>query len=287
MSTVASVLTKVGYKIFESTNQSITATSEPSTAECLAWLNEGVEVLSNLLVERRSQFGQSTKKITTAKSFLIESITQANPGVVTVTEDHGLSSATTAYLSAISGMIQLNNTTVTITVADTDAFSIGVDTSAYDEYTGNGIANPKPYYNDFAAAVLATTHWATCFYGANKYPMELVAYQESQSYSPMDRGRPEAFHIDATGNIYLLPQAADDTYIIEIPYWPTPTELTSGSTMPFGGLFDNYLVQGVVNAFMNRAEYSIDYELFWSDYLLRRVKNLIKNRKTTLRQIRA
>jgi uncharacterized protein (TIGR02217 family) len=70
----------------------------------------------------------------------ITAITKANPGVVTVT-GHGRTTGDVIYLSSIGGMVELNGVAVTITVIDSDTFSIGVDTTTYTTYTSGGSAD--------------------------------------------------------------------------------------------------------------------------------------------------
>lgn len=64
-------------------------------------------------------------------------ITQANPGVIT-DSSHGLTGTPTIELSNIVGMTELNGQTVTVTVIDSNSFSIGVDTTSYTPYTSGG-----------------------------------------------------------------------------------------------------------------------------------------------------
>lgn len=80
-----------------------------------------------------------------AATTTITGITQANPGVVHDVA-HGYSNGNIVYLSAIVGMTQLNGQFVTVTVADADHFSIGVDTSAYTAYGSAGTAQKATIY---------------------------------------------------------------------------------------------------------------------------------------------
>lgn len=68
---------------------------------------------------------------------IISAITNANPGVVTTTEDHGYLSdiIVRIVLPANFGMSQVNNQLFTITVLSPTTFSIGVDTTHYDTFT--------------------------------------------------------------------------------------------------------------------------------------------------------
>lgn len=81
----------------------------------------------------------------------ISNITQANPGVVTVT-GHGRTTGNVLYLEDVGGMTELNGEPVTITVIDADTFSIGVDTTAYSAYTSGGTAAKYVQPNDTLTA---------------------------------------------------------------------------------------------------------------------------------------
>lgn len=64
----------------------------------------------------------------------ITAITKANPGVVTIA-GHGFSTGEYKLLSGISGMTQLEQDIVQITVLDADTFSIGQDTTSYGTFS--------------------------------------------------------------------------------------------------------------------------------------------------------
>jgi hypothetical protein len=67
---------------------------------------------------------------------VIANVTQANPGVVTTLVDHGYVTGQTVRMKVPSGsgMTELNDQLVTVTVVDASTFSIGVDTSGYTAY---------------------------------------------------------------------------------------------------------------------------------------------------------
>ena len=68
-------------------------------------------------------------------------ITNANPGVVTTNLNHGYSTGQAiAITDATPGTFNGN---YTITVIDQTSFSIGVDTTAFGAYTGNGVISPN------------------------------------------------------------------------------------------------------------------------------------------------
>lgn len=89
----------------------------------------------------------------------ITGISEANPGIVTAAA-HGFSTGDQVYLSGISGMTQLNNQRVTITVLTANSFSIGIDTRPYDPWTSGGTASkPVNITTSYTAAdVEALTH---------------------------------------------------------------------------------------------------------------------------------
>lgn len=66
MTTVANILTAVGYRIFNDGTTTISSSSEPSQAECIQWINEVCEELLTLCVEYGSEIGRTTGTITLA-----------------------------------------------------------------------------------------------------------------------------------------------------------------------------------------------------------------------------
>ena len=69
----------------------------------------------------------------------IQSVTQANPGVVRA-DGHGFSTGDRVALSSIDGMSELDGRTVRVTRLDGDHFSIGLDTTGFAAYLANGQA---------------------------------------------------------------------------------------------------------------------------------------------------
>jgi hypothetical protein len=66
MTTVANILTNVGYRLFPDGSTTISATSEPNQAECIQWINETCEELLTVCVEMGSEVGRTTAEITLA-----------------------------------------------------------------------------------------------------------------------------------------------------------------------------------------------------------------------------
>jgi hypothetical protein len=76
----------------------------------------------------------------------ITAITKANPGVVTTSAAHGLTTGESVYIYDVGGMTEVNNLAFTATVVSTTTFSIGVNSSAYTTYTGGGIVTCSHVY---------------------------------------------------------------------------------------------------------------------------------------------
>ena len=70
----------------------------------------------------------------------ITGATKANPCVLTFSAGHDFYDGDSLALASISGMTDLNGTTVTATVIDDTNISIGVDSSEYGAYTSGGTA---------------------------------------------------------------------------------------------------------------------------------------------------
>jgi hypothetical protein len=97
-------------------------------------------------LETPTVIGMRTSLLTTKGDAIItngasiSAITQANPGVITTTVDHGLTSGDAGKLENISGMTQLNGRRFVATVLSSTTFSIGIDTTAFTAYTSGGNA---------------------------------------------------------------------------------------------------------------------------------------------------
>ena len=76
--------------------------------------------------------------VNTEAQIHITAMTQANPGAVTTSEAHGLTTGDKIAMSNILGMTQANNNIYTATVTSTTTFTIGVNTSGFTAYTNGG-----------------------------------------------------------------------------------------------------------------------------------------------------
>jgi hypothetical protein len=82
------------------------------------------------------------------------SITQANPGVVTLGTAHGWRTGQRVAFESLGGMTGLNGTTATITVLSSTTFSIGVNTSGFGAYTSGGAVSNRTAAADEAYRTL-------------------------------------------------------------------------------------------------------------------------------------
>lgn len=74
----------------------------------------------------------------------ISAITQANPGSVTTTTNHNLTTGDVVTMENIAGMIELEGNSYTITVTTPTTFTIGVDTTAFTPFAGGGNWTTEP-----------------------------------------------------------------------------------------------------------------------------------------------
>lgn len=72
----------------------------------------------------------------------ISGFTNANPGVVTTTLNHGLT--TGAVVTVAGSTVSAWNGSYTITVIDQKTFSVGVNTSSFTTYVSGGVVTPNP-----------------------------------------------------------------------------------------------------------------------------------------------
>lgn len=73
----------------------------------------------------------------------VDSVTQANPGVVTTDLNHGYATGQVVTFATMGGMPSLDSGSYTATVLTEKTFSIGVDTTGIGPYTGGGIVSPN------------------------------------------------------------------------------------------------------------------------------------------------
>lgn len=70
----------------------------------------------------------------------ITAITKANPAQVTTDVAHGFNNGDKVYIAGVGGMTQVNSLYFTVTVVDPTNFTIGVNSSAYTDFTTGGTA---------------------------------------------------------------------------------------------------------------------------------------------------
>lgn len=136
-------------------------------------------------------------------------------------------------------------------------------------------------YSDLASDMFtpATYGWVLDTYSRN--PIYLTTEESILGHNPDSsaEAEPTHFYIDASGNVLFLP-TPDDEYTVYIPYWQQQTPLTSrSSTMPFGGIFDDILVEALVLRLKAQNQADPSYEYKWLQALSNRAKNLIEMRK--------
>ena len=87
--------------------------------------------------------------LTADSSIGIVDATQTNPVNIQTDGAHGYSTGDEIYLNSISGMTQLNDKVYTITVVDTENFTLdGVDGTGYDAYSSGGAAEKHVQSNE-------------------------------------------------------------------------------------------------------------------------------------------
>jgi len=276
MSVVSTLLTAAGYRIGGGTT--ISATSDPTTTECLQWLNEIALWITGICAESDSDLGKTIGTITTIAAG-ISAATKASPCSITATA-HGLMTSGTAetVIKNVSGMTELNDTEFTATYVGANTVTLGIDSSSYTTYTSGGYISKRKYSG------LATTMYCPAQEGwivdaRARNPLKLMSEKSLIDYDPVEASEPAEFYVDGSNYIcfFVYP---DDAYTVKIPYWQLPTALTSSSdTVPFLGLMDNVFIEALALRYFTRNEYDTSYELKWQSFLLERVKRVIEMRK--------
>lgn len=276
MSLASTVLTAIGYRL--SGGITISATSDPSLASCIQWLNEIALWITGICAENDSDLGRTIGAITTIHAH-ITAATAVSPCSITATAHGLISSGTcTAVVKDVVGMTELNDKEYTATYSSANALTLGIDSSAYTTYTSGGYIS-KRIFTDLAATLYAPAQDGWIVNGRQRDPLTLRNEKDLVEYDPVEVSEPDAFYLDGSNNVcfFVYPDAA---YTVKIPYWTLPTALVDGtSTMPFLGLMDNVFIEAVTIRAQNRDEYDTTFELKWQSFLMERVLRIIAMRK--------
>lgn len=280
MSLVSSLMTAIGYGL----NRTIDANSEPTEAECISWVNQTLEWILQTNSELGSELGRTTGTITCAES-AITAITAANPGSVT-SEAHGFDTDDIVTISGVAGMTEVNDTDYTITKVSADAYTIGVDTSDYTAYSSSGYGY-MAVYDDFASTLYSVAilidekgdDFSGWIEKTNSRPtLKLVTEASKANYQPGSTNEPDALFLDGSNNIVFL-DTPDDNYTIKIPYYTAQSVSATGDTVPFLGIFDNLIVESVVNKYLYRTREDMGVEWNWFSFVKQRAERIVKLRK--------
>jgi hypothetical protein len=280
MATVESLLTYIGYSL----NRPITTTSEPTQAECIQWINQTLDWIVMTLAELGSELGRTVGTVTTTKT-AITAATQASPCQITAAS-HGIPDGQVVTIAGISGMTEINNLDFTATYVDANNFTIGVDASDYTAWSSGGYVYTAVYddiASDFYAPHIMTDSDGQEFSGwieksTERVSLRLATEANKLDYAPGQINEPEAFYVDNSNNIIFL-QTPDAAYTIKIPYYQTQSVSDTDSTVPFLGVFDNLIIESIVNKYLYRTREDAGIEWNWFSFVKERAERIVKLRK--------
>lgn len=278
MSLVSTVLSGIGYRL--SGGITISATSDPSQAACIAWLNETALWIAGICAEQNSDLGRTIGTITTIAAD-ITAASKASPCSITATS-HGLMTAGTAevVVKGVVGMTELNDTEYTATYSSADAVTLGINSSAYTTYTSGGYVS-KRKFSTLATTLLVPAQEGWVVKDNYRSPISLITEKDLINYDPVEATEPAEFYVDGSNNV-CFPSYPDDVYTVKIPYWTIPTALTTTTdTVPFMGLMDNIFIEAVAIRAQNRDEYDTTFELNWMSFLNENVRKVLAMRRKT------
>jgi hypothetical protein len=285
MSLVSAILTAVGYRIGGS--PTISTTSDPTTAECIQWLNETALWITGICAENNSDLGRTIGTITTIAAD-ISAATKAANCQITATA-HGLITSGTCevVIKDVVGMTELNDKEYTATYVSADALTLGIASTAYTTYTSGGYMSKRKFSN-LATNIYAPAHLQDedgCIYngwivdGHARNKLILTTEACLAEYDPVEAIEPSEFYMDGSNNV-CFPSYPDDAYTVKIPYYAIPTALTATTdTVPFIGLMDNVFIEDIIFRSKHRDEYDTQVEMAWRSLLMSRVKNVIALRQ--------
>jgi len=279
MSTVATILTAIGYRL--GGGITISATSDPSQASCIQWINETNLWIASICAEYNSDLNRTIGTITTIAAD-ITAATAASPCSITATS-HGLMTSGTAevVIKDVVGMTELNDTEYTATYSSANAVTIGIDSTDYTTYTSGGYIS-KRIFSDLATYLLVPAQEGWIVKDNYRSPINLITEDQIVDYDPVEATEPASFYVDGSNNI-CFPSYPDAVYTVKIPYWQIPTALTlTTDTVPFLGLMDNIIIEAVMIRAQTGDEYDVSWEYKWQSFLMERVRNIIFMRKKTV-----
>lgn len=283
MATVETIITAIGYNLDRVINNT---DSEPSQDECIKWISQTLDWIVQTCAEVGSEIGRTTGTITCAES-TITAITAADPGSVTDT-DHGFETDEVITIANVVGMTEVNDTEFTITVVDDDTYTLGIATTDYTTYSsgGNGY---KAVYDDFASTLYAVavmndkegenfSGWIVTSTGRDS--LVLVTEAELLERVPGRTNKPDSFFLDGGNNIIFL-DTPDDGYTVKIPYYPITTVTATADTIPFLGIFDSLITEGVSTKYLYRTREDANIEWNWFKFVKTRTERILKQRMRT------
>jgi hypothetical protein len=277
MSLVSTLLTQIGYRLGGGTT--ISATSDPSQAAVIQWLNETALWITGICAEQNSDLGRTIGSITTIHADISAATAAANCAITATS--HGLcATGETAevLIKDVVGMTELNDHEFTFTWTSANAGTLGVASTAYTAYSSGGHVM-KRIYGGLATTLYCPAQEGWIVEGHSRDKITLITESELVNYDPLEATEPANFYVDGSNNI-CFPSYPDDVYTVKIPYWRIPTALTTTTeTVPFLGLMDNVFVEAVTIRAQNRDEYDVSGEYKWLSFLDERVKRVIAMRK--------
>jgi hypothetical protein len=278
MSTTTTVLAQIGYRL--GGGITISATSDPTQAAVIQWLNETASWITGICAENDSDLGRTIGTITTIHADISAATAAANCQITATA--HGLISSGTCevVIKDVVGMTELNDTEFTATYVSANALTLGVASTAYTTYTSGGHVM-KRKFDTIATTLYAPAQEGWIVKSNSRQPITLTTEKSLMDYDPVEATEPSEFYIDGSNNV-CFPSYPDDAYTVKIPYWTLPTALTTtGETMPFLGLMDNVFVEAVTWRAQNRDEYDVTNEQKWMSFCLDRARRVIEMRKKT------
>ncbi len=274
MSAVSDLLSRIGYNI----GLEIASGSDPSQATCISWMNETLLWITGILAEENSEIGRTLGTITTVKS-AITGITQANPGVVT-SESHGLSDGDAVLIKSVGGMTEVNDAWFTVANKTDDTFELsGTDTRSYTAYSSGGYVYKAKYTLASNIYAVGQMGWIQDTYKRDR--VYIGREEEEADYNPANVSQPGKYYLDGNSLVTFL-DTPDDAYTVRIPYWSIPTALSDTTdTVPYGGIFDNLIVEAVTMKAQNRDEYDLSFDLKWFQFIIEKARRVIRLRRGT------
>lgn len=281
--TVTDFLTQLGIRL----DQTISATSEPTSTQVYHVINEISEWLSVICMQSKSELGRKTGSITLADGtatyddFVDDIIAPDSKGWLLKTNSRDEIRLTTEEES-------LNYSPSSSDETEPDKFYLDGNGNITFLQTPETTYTAKIPYWYHQTKISATSYTIT---GASKASPCVLTFSGGHGFKTGDRtyiadvgGMTELTNGYYTGT-YLTSTTLSLDGIASTAYTTYTSGGTASTVIPFNGVFDNLYLEAASIRFQNIEEYQQEVEQSWLAFLMGEAKKVIETRKSFIRKV--